>query len=265
VIVSASRTNWSSDIGSVAAVCCCDVLAAGDGCVSDRCGDYAEQHTLLSNDLTAALRSTAKRYRITMSTLVLGAWALWLSRRTEQSRVVFGVTLSGRPVELAQMESMVGPFINNLPMWVHVDKHTSFLRWLRQLMQQRAEMELHAHVPLGLLRQCIGAPQDKPLFESTYRFQNYPFSETLLNRTQCQLAITTGRIIDRWHYPLNLVVTPGSELSLRITYDRNQIDDDTSAETLIELQDLLACCVRDPQQPLKALVMSPLAKSRRLD
>ncbi|MHC5825994.1 MAG: condensation domain-containing protein, partial [Nostoc sp.] len=76
---------------------------------------YHEQHCCLSATITAALQSQAQQYHLTLSTFVQAAWALLLSRYTDESEVVFGATVSGRPPTLSGVESMVGLFINTLP------------------------------------------------------------------------------------------------------------------------------------------------------
>ena len=44
------------------------------------------------------------------------AWGVLLGRLTGRDDVVFGVTVAGRPAELAGVEHMVGLFINTLPL-----------------------------------------------------------------------------------------------------------------------------------------------------
>ena len=44
------------------------------------------------------------------------AWAILLGRLTGREDVVFGVTVAGRPPEIAGIERMVGLFINTLPL-----------------------------------------------------------------------------------------------------------------------------------------------------
>ena len=60
--------------------------------------------------------------RITPNTLFQGVWALLLSRYSGNADVVFGVTVSGRPPELAGVEEMIGLFINTLPLRIQVDE-----------------------------------------------------------------------------------------------------------------------------------------------
>ena len=75
----------------------------------------------LPGGVTAALGEVARRHRLTMNTVVLGAWAVLLSVYGGTDDVVFGVTTSGRGDQLAGMESMVGLLINTTPARVRVD------------------------------------------------------------------------------------------------------------------------------------------------
>ncbi|HSS50399.1 MAG TPA: condensation domain-containing protein, partial [Thermoanaerobaculia bacterium] len=64
---------------------------------------------------TLALQQLARQQRLTLNTLVQGAWGLLLSRYSNQPDVVFGSTVSGRPADLQGVESTLGLFINTLP------------------------------------------------------------------------------------------------------------------------------------------------------
>ena len=72
----------------------------------------------LSEPLTAALTAQARRHGLTLNTVIQTAWAILLGRLTGREDVVFGVTVAGRPPEVAGIESMVGLFINTLPLRV---------------------------------------------------------------------------------------------------------------------------------------------------
>src|SRR5262249_52491039 len=75
-----------------------------------------EQHTLaLSEKLTLALTDAARRQGLTLNTLVQVAWAILLGRLSNRSDVVFGITVAGRPPEIAGIERTVGLFINTVP------------------------------------------------------------------------------------------------------------------------------------------------------
>ena len=70
----------------------------------------------LSETLTIALTQQARSRGLTLNTYIQAAWGILLGRLTGRDDVVFGVTVAGRPPEIAGIESMVGLFINTLPL-----------------------------------------------------------------------------------------------------------------------------------------------------
>ena len=98
------------------------------GLTIPRSSPWAERHLTeeirLDSEATSSLRSLARQHRLTLNTLVRGAWALLLSRYSGEDDIVFGATVSGRPAELTGVQEMVGLFINTLP--VRVDTSQGF-------------------------------------------------------------------------------------------------------------------------------------------
>ncbi|WP_245672572.1 condensation domain-containing protein, partial [Aldersonia kunmingensis] len=74
----------------------------------------------LSEAETARLAEVAAGLGVTVNTMVQAAWAILLGRMTGSSDVVFGATVSGRPADVAGVESMVGLFINTIPVRVRI-------------------------------------------------------------------------------------------------------------------------------------------------
>src|SRR6185503_12192497 len=123
---------------------------------------------------TSALQSFAQRHQLTMNTLVQGAWALVLSRHSGAEDVVFGTVVSGRPAELRGVETMVGSFINTLPVRVRVAPEAPLLSWLSDLQTQQAAARQYEQTPLVQVKNWSDAPRALPLFESLLTFENRP-------------------------------------------------------------------------------------------
>ena len=92
---------------------------------------YATEQVRLAEAETAALQEAARTQHVTLNTLVQGAWALLLSRYSREQDVLFGITVAGRPAELPGVETMVGLFINSLPLRVAVAPNARVGEWLR--------------------------------------------------------------------------------------------------------------------------------------
>ncbi|UCF26753.1 MAG: non-ribosomal peptide synthetase, partial [Chloroflexota bacterium] len=94
---------------------------------------HGELSLELSSAITNSLKNIAKQNRITLNTVIQGAWGILLSRYSGDRDVIFGTTLSGRPADLRGVENMVGMFINTLPLRVNVTDDDQLLPWLQQL------------------------------------------------------------------------------------------------------------------------------------
>ncbi|WP_426752486.1 amino acid adenylation domain-containing protein [Myxococcus sp. Y35] len=171
----------------------------------------------LSRERTQRLTGFAKEHRLTLNTLVQGAWALLLARASGTDDVIFGVTVSGRPADLAGSESIVGLFINTLPLRARLDERAPVTAFLSTLQAQQGTVEPYSYTSLADIQTWSDAPHDRPLFESILVFENYPLdASTLLPRSG--LTISGVDTHDRISYPLALVAIPGESLELRVMY-----------------------------------------------
>jgi amino acid adenylation domain-containing protein len=221
---------------------------------------YGEQRAVLSTATTAALQSLARQHQLTLNTIVQGAWAVLLNRYSGSEDVVFGATVSGRPPELEAVESIIGLFINTLPVRVRVAPEESLLSWLKRLQEQQVEMRQYEFSPLVQIQQWSDVPRGLPLFESILAFENFPSDAPSTNR-KASLEKSAGRVIERNSYPLALVASPGSELHFRIVYDCSLFDAETISRTLKHLSSLLERISEGLEQNLSAL--SPLTEAER--
>ncbi|RMF32481.1 MAG: non-ribosomal peptide synthetase, partial [Chloroflexi bacterium] len=109
---------------------------------------YGVLESHLPATTTATLQALARQHRLTLSTVVQGAWALLLNRYSGEDDVVFGATVSGRPPDLPGVETMVGLFINTLPVRARIRPETPVVEWLRRLQAQLAAMRQYEYSPL---------------------------------------------------------------------------------------------------------------------
>ncbi|WP_240510040.1 condensation domain-containing protein, partial [Streptomyces malaysiense] len=75
----------------------------------------------LDAGLVAELTGLARSWGVTLNTLVQVVWGVLVGGLTGREDVVFGSVVSGRPAELAGVESMVGLFINTLPVRIRLE------------------------------------------------------------------------------------------------------------------------------------------------
>ncbi|KOP26732.1 peptide synthetase [Hapalosiphon sp. MRB220] len=214
--------------------------------------NFHTQILRLSATETSILQSFARQQQLTLNTLVQGAWAILLSRYSGKNDVVFGTVVHGRPPSLTGSESMVGVFINTLPLRMKINAEESLLPWLKQIQTQQHEIRQHEHCPLIEIQKWSEIQPGQPLFESILNFQNYPI-DTSLKEAVDGLTICDIDTSIKSHYPINLSVLLDAELTLEIFCDRQHFDDHKIARMLGHLQTLLLGMVANPQQCLGKL------------
>ncbi len=217
---------------------------------------YAEEQLLLAPDETSRLQAAARRYHVTMNTLVQGAWALLLSRYSGESDVVFGVTSSGRPPALAGIERMVGMFINTLPARVRVAPDTQVAAWLAQLQRQQAEQREFEHSTLAQVQEWSELPRGTALFESILIYENYP-AYSPGQQLGGQLEVHDVNTAGQTNYPITVFAKGTTELLLKLWYDCGRFSADTMTRMLAHLRLLLVNLAADPQRTLRSVELLP--------
>ncbi|MEH2220998.1 MAG: amino acid adenylation domain-containing protein [Nostoc sp.] len=222
---------------------------------------YGEQKTRLTAASTAALQSLVRQHRLTLNILVQGVWGLLLSRYSGLEDVVFGATVSGRPSELVGAESMLGLFINTLPMRLLVSPQASLWSWLRDIQNQSFTQRDYEYCSEGQIHEWSEVPGSLPLYESLLVFQNHPVGSSVKQSVNDDKNQPQTRSIGaQTKYTLTILVSPSSELEFRVIYNRYRYDNPAITQILEHFQTLLNSIVDLPEQHLGTLIERILAE-----
>jgi non-ribosomal peptide synthetase component F len=212
----------------------------------------SERYVRLPAAVATALQAVARSRQLTLSTLIQGAWSVLLSRYSGAGDVLFGVTVSGRPPELPGVESMVGMFINVLPLRVNVTESSYLIPWLHKLQSDVVELRRFETIPLSRIRTWSEIPAGMPMFESIVTLQNLPFVTSLQQRAG-RLGIDSARYLERTHYPIAVTVLPGTELEIKVAFDAHRFGSAAIDRTLGHLGTLLQAIAADPERRIAEL------------
>ncbi len=208
---------------------------ANPGLESMRSSNRGSKHSrrieqYLSLDESAQLAQAARAKRLTLSTMLHGAWAAVLFAINDSSSLLFGSTVSGRPADLPHHESIVGNFINTIPVQVFSTDDNSLSIWLQALQKQLLQSAAHGHLANRQILQAADIPAGTPLFDSIVVFMNYP----RIANTESALNFVHENYIEHSHYPVAVLAIPGDELQLIIIHDTDQIPPH-KADQLLEM------------------------------
>lgn len=209
----------------------------GSGCAGSR-----GQERWLDPATTAALIASAKLHHLTPATLLHAAWALILMHYGGSTDVVFGSTIAGRPHTLPHADSMVGLFINTVPVRVAIDRNMPCHAWLQHVQAVLATVREFGFCGLEDIRRWSGAPGDSRLFESIVVYENYPvmpLSGDAAGVNPGDLVIGEMRSEESTNLPLTVVGGCGERFMIRILRDPAVFEEGAVDLLLTELVRLL--------------------------
>ncbi len=227
-------------------------LAIGRTSAVPASATQAEARTVLPAAATDVLHAFAREQKVTLNTLVQGAWALLLGRYSGERDIVFGTPIASRPAELSGSDRMVGLFINTIPVRVKLPRHQRVVAWLHAIQQQQMNARQYHHVPLAQVQGWSDVPRGTPLFESLLVFENYP-SGGWLARRDATIEIRDVRFLEQTNYPVTLEAVLVPELVLQVYYDQGRFERAAIERMLGHLTHLLHAIARNPQTRLGEL------------
>ena len=209
---------------------------------------------------TQRLNGFSRQQQVTLNSLVQAAWLLVLHRYTGQRSVVFGATVSGRPVDLPGIEQQLGLFINTLPVIASPPATCSVSDWVRSVQDKNLQLRDYEQTPLQDI-QRLAALNGEALFDTLLVFENYPVSDTL-EANPGGLRFSGLEHREQTNYGLTLIAGAGEVLSLDFNYLTAQFAERSVVGLATHLETVLRRFVDAPQRVLGEIGLLSAAELR---
>ena len=191
----------------------------------EEAGVRAEKVMRLDEGLRRRLEEAAKEAKVTMSTMIEGAWAVVLSRYSSEQKVVVGVTVSGRRGEIEGIEKMVGLMINTLPLRVEVREEQEVGEYLREVQRRQARVMDYEYSPLMKVQGWSEVGPGRRLFETILVVQNFPGAAAEIEKRAGEwLRIEEVRAWEEVNYEVLVLVGMGKHMTVRVSYDKSRYE-----------------------------------------
>jgi hypothetical protein len=188
----------------------------------------------LERKLTA--RSLSRK-NITAATVVKGAWSAALARIAGKSDIVFGHVISGRNSGVANIENIVGPCLNTVPVRVVYRPEWTVIDLLNYIQdQQIANMPYESLGFREITRHCTDWP-DWTNFSSVLQHdQNITSEKPTLQLGGIEFSLgAAGTQQDFADFSINSTSRGGTQLDIALTYAPNSTITAEYAEHVFEL------------------------------
>lgn len=129
---------------------------------------YRGDHTraVIPSDLVRSLRELGRRERSTLFHVAMAAWKILLRRYTGQTDLLVGTSVSNR--KQVELESVVGFFVNTLPLRTRLDGDITVRESVRQVQTSALEALAHDELPFERLVQALNPKRSlgvAPIFQ----------------------------------------------------------------------------------------------------
>lgn len=190
--------------------------------IADISGDEASGGFIVENfgfgfdeELTGAFLRLAEKNRVTVNTVVQAAWGVLLAKYTGLGDVVFASTVSGRPAEIKGIETMVGMFINTIPVRIRTEDQT-FADVLRAAHLEAVAAKPHHYASLADVLTQTALRSN--LFDHILIFENYPDLESDSEREN-EFSVGNFEQFELTDYDLSIQIYPEDELKFHFIYN----------------------------------------------
>ncbi|MDR0268154.1 non-ribosomal peptide synthetase [Paenibacillus sp.] len=196
--------------------------------------EYASENLIvtLNKELSGQMVQVASQNQATMNTFMQTIWGMLLQKYNSSEDVVFGSVVSGRPAAIHGVESIIGLFINTIPVRVQAQGKDTFV----EIMKRNQEHAVASHhfdtYPLYEIQAVTQQKQD--LIDHILVFENYPVQgimEQFGDDEKTALRITNVEGDEQTNYDFNLIIKPGEEMKWMFFYNAN-VYDRTSIERI---------------------------------
>lgn len=205
-----------------------------------------KQTLVLPETLTRALRTLSLQEGVTLFMVLLSTFKLLLYRYTRQTDMVVGIPMATR--HHAELENMIGLFLNTLAIRTHFSDELTFLHLLHQVQQTTLEAYLHQDFPFEKLVEELHPERNlyrHPLFDIMLNFMSIPRTPFKLPQAHIEpieLPTVTSKFLMTLY-----VEEQHQQLHLKLVYRQALLSQASMVHFLDQFQSLLEQILAHPQ------------------
>ncbi|MCY9043624.1 amino acid adenylation domain-containing protein, partial [Bacillus inaquosorum] len=214
-------------------------------------GDYkADQISFsLAPEMVEKLTEAAQNWGVTLNTLFMSMWGVLLHRYNAADDAVFGSVISGRPSAIDGIESMVGLFINTIPVRIRSAESMTFSSLAKAVQEDILASEQHGYYPLYEIQNHSLLKQG--LIDHIFVFENYPvqLDQALsIESENEENALKLGDISmsEQTNYDFNIVIVPGESFYIKFSYNAAVYEREEMLRIQGHLKQALDCILAHP-------------------
>ncbi|MCK4259937.1 MAG: amino acid adenylation domain-containing protein, partial [Halanaerobiales bacterium] len=197
---------------------------------------------ILDQQTTRMINEFCKKNEITINTFIQTAWGLLMQKYNNTNASCFGMTVSGRPAELANVESIVGIFLNTLPVIIRNEKPDTIKELLTRVNNELIESREHEYISLAKIQKMTNI--SGKLFDSLLIFENFPVDSAVQGK-DLGFSIRFDSVHELTNFDLTMTVASGEMMIIKMTYNADLLNDEKIEMIQVHLSKLIDTILAD--------------------
>src|SRR5215213_1844948 len=223
----------------------------------------ARESVRLGAELTRELQELSRAEGVTLFMTLLAGFAALLWRYTGERDVVVGTPVANRGRR--EVESLIGFFVNTLPLRMQVGGEESFRETLGRVREVCLGGYAHQEVPFERVVEELGVERrlsQSPLFQVMFALQNAP-QTTLDVRGLEFTTLASDTPTSKFDLSVFVIQISDDDLAINVEYSTELFERETIEQMAAHYQRLLSWLVRHPERQLWEAELLSVAEQRQ--
>lgn len=192
------------------------------------------------------IEKLARKYHVTTNTFVETVWGILLQQYNGIDDAIFGKVVSGRNIDIPEIEKMVGLFINTIPVRVKSERDIKFIDLLKRIQNQSVESSEHDHISLMKIQEEAGIGENS--VQTVLAFENYYVDDASMD-----YGYEVENSKEQTDFDLALAVSQDKRLRFNLMYRVGKYSTIEMDYLLEHLKNLIQDVLSDPEKKVSEL------------
>ena len=227
--------------------------------------DGDEEHLLhcfqLDREMSDALRTLAYSTGVSLYSLIQAVWGVILCTYNDTDDVVVGSVVSGRSGDIADVDRILGLFINSVPARVRMKQGNSFTSLLKEIQMDSLSGLDHHYYPLSEINNASSLKSQ--LFSHDIIFDNYPLDFDDIIGSHFGMRLNEVEFYWGIYYDFGLNVSPGEEeILFRLIHNPRVFSPEALGRIEAHLRYVIEQVTKNPNISMEAINVLPEAEKQ---
>jgi amino acid adenylation domain-containing protein len=198
---------------------------------------------------------------VTLAGLLYAAWGILLKKYKNSDDLIFGITLSGRNLNLNDADKIVGMFVNTLPLRIKLRADESLMDILKATDAALKSID-YTYSSLAKIKEYSNLTGEGNLFNNIIVFENYPVDWGDFKNSN--LGLEFDSVAETTNYDLTVVANTRTEFEIEFFYKTSCFSDDFIRNIAVRLRKIIETMAEKPEMKLNQLSVLSDAEFQKL-